>query len=79
MDTIGTAWMGAGFFAFVLADVAKIPVFLALGVVVLLIAVVVNAMQAEHAREFAQSAGEDPLRAEPRALRAALAPREAAR
>ena len=72
MDTIGTPGMWAGFFAFVLADVAQMPMFLALGVVVLLIAVLVNAMQAEHAREFAQSAGEDPLRA-------ALAPREAAR
>ena len=38
METIGTPWMWAGFFAFVAADVAQMPVFLALGVVVLLIA-----------------------------------------
>ena len=49
----------------------------------LFIAVVVNAMQAEHAREIAQAEAEDPLRAElralreeVRALRAALAPAE---
>jgi voltage-gated sodium channel len=52
----------------------------------LFIAVVVNAMQTEHARELAQEQGEDPVRAElralreeVRALRAALAPEEAGR
>lgn len=50
----------------------------------LFIAVVVNAMQAEHARELAREQAEDPvrgelraLREEVRALRAALAPAEA--
>lgn len=52
----------------------------------LFIAVVVNAMQTEHARELAQEQGEDPVRAElrglreeVRALRAVLAPDEAGR